>query len=67
AELVADLEASGPASASDPGLLARHGWSRSRATQLLRELLDVGLVETTTVRNGPGRPRTVYTAVNVRP
>jgi hypothetical protein len=67
AELVADLEASGPASASDPGLLARHGWTRSRATQLLRELLDVGLVETTTVRNGPGRPRTVYTAVTVRP
>jgi hypothetical protein len=67
ARLVADLEASGPASASDPALLARHGWSRSRATQLLRELLDAGLVEPTTVRNGPGRPRTVYAAVTVRP
>jgi hypothetical protein len=67
AQLVADLEASGPASASDPGLLARHGWTRSRATQLLRELLEAGLVETTTVRHGPGRPRTVYTAVTVRP
>jgi AAA ATPase domain len=67
AHLVADLEASGPASASDPALLARHGWTRSRATQLLRELLDAGLVEPTTVRNGPGRPRTVYAAVTVRP
>jgi hypothetical protein len=67
ARLVADLEASGPASASDPGLLARHGWTRSRAAQLLRELLEAGLVETTTVRHGPGRPRTVYAAVTVRP
>jgi hypothetical protein len=67
AQLVADLEASGPASASDPGLLARHGWTRSRAAQLLRELLAAGLVETTTVRHGPGRPRTVYAAVTVRP
>ena len=67
AALFTDLEASGPASASDPGLLARHGWTRSRAAQLLRELLDVRLVETTTVRNGPGRPRTVYAAVTVRP
>ena len=67
ARLVADLEASGPASASDPGLLARNGWTRSRAAQLLRELLEAGLVETTTVRHGPGRPRTVYTAVTVRP
>lgn len=60
AMLLDELETSGPASASDPALLARLGWTRPRAAQVLAELEQAGLVEGTTVPEGPGRPRKVY-------
>jgi hypothetical protein len=60
AMLMAELEASGGASASDPALLARLGWTRARAAQVLGLLADAGLVQPVDVRNGPGRPRRVY-------
>lgn len=41
--LLAELESRGPVSASDPDLLNSLGWSRSRATQVLRELEQAGL------------------------
>jgi DNA-binding MarR family transcriptional regulator len=43
--LVEYLDAHGGASASDDRLLAELGWSRSRATQVLRQLENAGLVE----------------------
>ncbi|HSR22512.1 MAG TPA: hypothetical protein VLW53_03100, partial [Candidatus Eisenbacteria bacterium] len=62
AMLLTELETSGPASASDPGLLARLGWTRARATQVLSRLEEAGLVEASAVPDGPGRPRKVYRA-----
>lgn len=58
--LLAELEASGGASASDEALLSRLGWTRARAAQVLDQLASAELVEATDVRNGPGRPRRVY-------
>src|SRR5690606_4027563 len=55
-----ELEALGGASASDPVLLDRLGWTRSRAVQVLKELEAAGVVVGTEVRAGPGRPRKVY-------
>ncbi len=50
-----------PVSASDPVLLERLGWTRSRAAQVLKRLEEEGLVVTRTERpDGPGRPRRVY-------
>jgi hypothetical protein len=47
AMLVAELEAFGrPVSASDRELLATMGWTRGRATQVLKSLEGAGLVET---------------------
>jgi len=57
--LVGYLEASGPASASDERLLAELGWSRSRATQVLRDLEQAGLVAPVREQSGSGR-RKVY-------
>lgn len=62
--LVAELEARrDPVSASDPELLARLGWTRERAGQVLRQLEAEGLVEAAAERPSdgrPGRPRKVY-------
>jgi DNA-binding MarR family transcriptional regulator len=57
--LVAYLEANGPASASDQRMLSELGWSRSRATQVLRELEQAGLATPTSERRDSGR-RKVY-------
>lgn len=62
--LVAYLEAHGPASASDEQLLTALGWSRSRATQMLRELDQAGLVTPTSERSQAGR-RKVYTLADL--
>jgi hypothetical protein len=59
AMLLSELE-NGPASASDPALLSRMGWSRQRAHQVLRQLADAGLVEESLQSAGQGRPRRVY-------
>ena len=42
--LVSELEALGPVSASDESLLQRLGWTRERATQVLRRLEAEGVV-----------------------
>lgn len=57
--LVAYVEANGPVSASDSGMLSELGWTRSRATQVLRQLEQAGLMEATNERVGSGR-RKVY-------
>jgi hypothetical protein len=62
AMLLAELE-HGPASAADPEFLARLGWTRQRAYQVLRQLEDAGLVEATSVPGEKGRPRKVYRVV----
>ena len=62
--LYTDLLALGPVSASDPLLLDRMGWSRARATQVLHDLEEAGLVVASDeARSTPGRPRRVYRAV----
>ncbi|TQC40022.1 hypothetical protein EEB14_57015 [Rhodococcus sp. WS4] len=58
--LAAELEALGGASASDPALLDRLGWTRARAVQVLTKLEDEGLVVGEDVAAGAGRPRKVY-------
>jgi hypothetical protein len=58
--VAAALEAAGRASASDDQFLARLGWSRSRATQVLRELEEAGIVTGSLERREGGRPRKVY-------
>jgi len=45
AQLIAELEANGPASASDAELLARMGWTRGRAAQVFKSLEQSGLVK----------------------
>lgn len=58
--LAGELEALGGASASDPALLTRLGWTRPRAVQVLKELEAAGLVVATDERTARGRPRKVY-------
>jgi hypothetical protein len=58
--LLADLEANGPASASDPGLLRRLAWSRGRAAQVFKQLEEAGLVSASDRRAGAARPQRVY-------
>ncbi|MDT2007190.1 hypothetical protein FXW78_26455 [Rhodococcus opacus] len=56
--LAAELEALGGASASDPALLDRLGWTRARAVQVLTKLEEEGLVvgrKWRPDRAGPGR------------
>lgn len=62
--LLAELQTSGPASASDEELQRRMGWGRARLSQVLRDLERAGLV---TALEGPangvgGRPRRLYVA-----
>ncbi|MDQ3849563.1 MAG: ATP-binding protein [Actinomycetota bacterium] len=63
--LVAYLEANGAVSASDERMLAELGWSRSRATQVLRQLEHAGLVEAASER-AQGRRRRVYALAEQR-
>lgn len=58
--LLAELEAGGPASPSDEGLLQRLGWSRARASQVFGELLEHGLVRVSTAPSAGSRPRRLY-------
>ena len=58
--LLAELEAGGPASPSDEGLRQRLGWSRARASQVFGELLEHGLVRTSTAPSAGSRPRRLY-------
>ncbi|HLI55962.1 MAG TPA: ATP-binding protein [Actinomycetota bacterium] len=58
--LLAELEALGAASASDPALLERLGWTRTRAVQVLGQLHAAGLVSASEVKGAAGRPRKVY-------
>lgn len=55
ARLYGYLEANGAASASDERMLKDLGWTRSRATQVLRRLQEAGLVEVTAERGASGR------------
>lgn len=66
AMLVAVLQGQGgAASASDPELLAALGWTRARATQVLRQLEEAGLATgTESASGGAGRPRRVYRLVD---
>lgn len=58
--LLTELEAVGGASASDERLLARLGWTRARAAQVLGQLEREGLVEATNEPRASGRPRRVF-------
>ncbi|CAN5683322.1 hypothetical protein BH18ACT15_BH18ACT15_01880 [soil metagenome] len=58
--LMAELEASGPASASDERLLRRLGWTRARAVQVFKQLEQAGIVTASEQRGGAGRPRKIY-------
>ena len=62
ARLLHYLQANGPSSASDKGLLAELGWTRGRAQQVLKSLDDAGLVrsEPASTDGSPGRPRKVF-------
>jgi energy-coupling factor transporter ATP-binding protein EcfA2 len=59
--LVHELEASGPASASDPELLGRMGWTRQRAAQVFAQLQEAGIVSASDQRGQDGRTRKVFT------
>lgn len=58
--LAAELEALGWASASDPRLLGRMGWTRPRVVQVVAELESRGLVQMREENTGRGRPRKLY-------
>jgi len=62
--LAAELEALGGASASDDRLLARMGWTRPRAVQVLAEMEKAGLVTSSSEKTGQGRPRKIYRVVS---
>jgi hypothetical protein len=58
--LLAEVEANGAASPSDEGLLKKLGWTRSRASQVFRELEQQGLVRGLERPGTRGRPRRLY-------
>jgi Cdc6-like AAA superfamily ATPase len=61
ARMMSELIDLARASPSDDVLLNRVGVSRARATAILRDLLEQGLVRAISERSdGPGRPKTVY-------
>lgn len=60
AMLLAELEALGAASASDPALLERLGWTRTRAVQVFGQLQAAGLISASEVKGAAGRPRKVF-------
>jgi hypothetical protein len=65
AQRVADeLEANGPASASDEEFLSRLGMKRSRAAQILAELERAGIASGMTERVEGRRPRKIYALVS---
>ncbi len=58
--LLAEIEANGAASPSDQALLQKLGWTRSRASQVFRELEQHGLVRPLERPGTRGRPRRLY-------
>jgi energy-coupling factor transporter ATP-binding protein EcfA2 len=58
--LLAEVEANGAASPSDQALLTTLGWTRSRASQVFRELEQEGLVRPLERPGTRGRPRRLY-------
>jgi hypothetical protein len=58
--LFTTLEQLGPVSASDEALLRELGWSRPRASIVLRQLEELGLVSATRAPTSTGRPKKVY-------
>jgi hypothetical protein len=58
--VAAELASLGAASASDEALLTRLGWTRARASQVLAQLADAGLVRSTEQKQGQGRPKRVF-------
>jgi energy-coupling factor transporter ATP-binding protein EcfA2 len=58
--LIAELEASGPSSASDPDLLHRLGWSRQRAAQVFAQLEEEGILQGHQQRGPSGHNRKLY-------
>lgn len=62
--VLAELEGLGSASASDPELLRRVGYSRASVARALRSLYDAELVVAEERSDGPGRPRVIYTPRN---
>lgn len=66
AMLFTELMDLAPVSASDKRLLERLGWTRTRASQVFKQLEEAGLVVVTEdTPDGPGRPRKLY-APNTR-
>lgn len=66
AMLFTELMDLAPVSASDKRLLERLGWTRTRASQVFKQLEEAGLVVVTEqTPDGPGRPRKLY-APNAR-
>lgn len=66
AMLFTELMDLAPVSASDKRLLERLGWTRTRASQVFKQLEEAGLVVVTEeAPDGPGRPRKLY-APNAR-
>lgn len=61
AMLFTELMDLAPVSASDKRLLERLGWTRTRASQVFKQLEEAGLVVVTEeTPDGPGRPRKLY-------
>jgi DNA-binding MarR family transcriptional regulator len=58
--LFTTLEQLGPVSASDQALLRELGWSRPRASIVLRQLEELGLVAAASAPTSTGRPKKVY-------
>jgi hypothetical protein len=58
--LAAELASLGSASASDDELLHRLGWTRARATQVLTQLDQAGLVSSEARKLAHGRPKKVF-------
>lgn len=62
--LAAELESLGGASASDARLLNAMGWTRPRVVQVLAEMEAAGLVTSSSLKSGQGRPKKVYKVVS---
>jgi len=62
--LAVELESLGGASASDDRLLSAMGWTRPRVVQVLAEMEAAGLVTSSSLKSGQGRPKKVYKVVS---
>jgi AAA ATPase domain len=62
--LMEALAVTGPISASDEAVARGLGWTRSRTTQVLKQLEAAGLVNGSLDRTGHARPRKVYELID---